>query len=123
MLYASKGAGTAAQQGLGTGRTCRVSYKDYREAVRQCQVNPNGIHLKRFNYYPISTDLEGGLMAITYQKRQKEMKRLEKRRQKAERREQRKLAQREQKESPAEYILPLGDEIVIEIEPVHPESS
>jgi len=79
--------------------------------------------LKRFNYYPISTDLEGGLMAVTYQKRQKEMKRLEKRRQKDERRAQKKLAQREQNESPTEHILPVGDEIIIEIESAHPESS
>ena len=34
-------------------------------------------------------------MAITFQKRQKEMKRLEKQREKAERRAQRKLAKRE----------------------------
>ena len=122
MPYAAKGASTAAQRGLGTGRTCRVSYKDCREGVRQCQGYANGNHLKRFNYYSISTDLEGGLMATTYQKRQKEMKRLEKRRQKDERRAQKKLAQREQKESPTEYILPTGDEIIIEVESAHPES-
>jgi hypothetical protein len=70
-----------------------------------------------------STDLEGGLMATTYQKRQKEMKRLEKQRQKAERRAQRKIVQREQRESPTENTIPVGDEVVIEIETVHPESS
>jgi hypothetical protein len=38
-------------------------------------------------------------MAITFQKRQKEMKRQEKQREKAERREQRKLAKRAEKEA------------------------
>lgn len=70
-----------------------------------------------------NTDLEGGLMATTYEKRQKEMKRLEKRRQKAERRTQRKLAQREQKEFPAENTIPLGDEVVIKIGTTRPELS
>jgi hypothetical protein len=41
-------------------------------------------------------------MATTHLKRQKEMKRLEKQREKAERRAQRKLANRRQKELPAE---------------------
>jgi len=71
----------------------------------------------------MSTDLEGGLMATTYQKRQKEMKRLEKQRQKAERRAQRKLAHREQEESPTQNTIPVGDEVVIEVGTVHPESS
>ncbi len=62
-------------------------------------------------------------MATTYQKRQKEMKRLEKQRQKAERRAQRKLAHREQKESPAENAIPVGDEVVIEIGTIRPEPS
>ncbi|MCL4540113.1 MAG: hypothetical protein M1378_11060 [Bacteroidetes bacterium] len=70
-----------------------------------------------------STDLEGGLMATTYEKRQKEMKRLEKRRQKAERRAQRKLVQREQKESPAENTIPVGEEVVIEMGTQRPEAS
>jgi hypothetical protein len=77
----------------------------------------------RSGYHPISTHLEGDLMATTYQKRQKEMKRLEKQRQKAERRAQRKLVQREQKEPPAENIIPVGDEDVIEIGAVRPEPS
>lgn len=68
-------------------------------------------------------DLEGGLMATTYQKRQKEMKRLEKQRQKAERRAQRKLAHREQEESPTENTIPVDDEVVIEIGAVRPEPS
>jgi hypothetical protein len=38
-------------------------------------------------------------MAITFQKRQKEMKRLEKQREKAERRAQKKLAKRMEKEA------------------------
>lgn len=41
-------------------------------------------------------------MAITFQKRQKEMKRLEKQRAKAERRAQKKLANRAENEPPAE---------------------
>ena len=49
-------------------------------------------------------------MATTFQKRQKEMKRLEKQRAKAERRAQRKLASRRQKELPAESTSPAGDE-------------
>jgi hypothetical protein len=62
-------------------------------------------------------------MTTTYQKRQKEMKRLEKQRQKAERRAQRKLARREQKEFPTENTIPVGDEVVIEIGTKHPELS
>jgi hypothetical protein len=41
-------------------------------------------------------------MAITFQKRQKEMKRLEKQREKAERRAQRKIAKRTEKEAGVE---------------------
>ncbi len=41
-------------------------------------------------------------MAITFQKRQKEMKRLEKQREKAERRAQKKLAKRTEKENGVE---------------------
>jgi hypothetical protein len=62
-------------------------------------------------------------MTTTYQKRQKEMKRLEKQRQKAERRAQRKIAHREQKESPTENSIPVGDEVVIEIGVQRPEAS
>ena len=62
-------------------------------------------------------------MATTYQKRQKEMKRLEKQRQKAERRAQKKLAHREQEESPNQNTIPVGDEVVIETGTVNPESS
>jgi len=43
-------------------------------------------------------------MAITFQKRQKEMKRLEKQREKAERREQRKIAKRAEKEAGVEPV-------------------
>jgi hypothetical protein len=43
-------------------------------------------------------------MAITFQKRQKEMKRLEKQREKAERREQRKIAKRAEKEAGVEPL-------------------
>jgi len=49
-------------------------------------------------------------MAATYQKRQKEMKRLEKQRKKAERRTQRKLASRRQKELPAETPSPASSQ-------------
>ena len=49
-------------------------------------------------------------MATTYLKRQKEMKRLEKQREKAERRAQKKIAQRTQKELPAESTSPGTDE-------------
>jgi hypothetical protein len=62
-------------------------------------------------------------MTTTYQKRQKEMKRLEKQRQKAERRAQRKIAHREQKEFPTENLIPVGDEVVIEIGIQRPEAS
>lgn len=41
-------------------------------------------------------------MAITFKKRQKEMKRLEKRREKEERRAQKKLAKRAENETPRE---------------------
>jgi hypothetical protein len=43
-------------------------------------------------------------MAITFQKRQKEMKRLEKQRAKAERRAQKKLAKRAETEAPGEEV-------------------
>ncbi len=43
-------------------------------------------------------------MATTFQKRQKEMKRLEKQRRKAERRAQKKLANRAENEAPNENI-------------------
>jgi len=49
-------------------------------------------------------------MATTYQKRQKEMKRLEKQRKKAERRAQKRLANRTQREPPADGASPAGDE-------------
>lgn len=49
-------------------------------------------------------------MGTTYLKRQKEMKRLEKQREKAERRAQKKLANRTQKELPAESASPAADE-------------
>jgi hypothetical protein len=62
-------------------------------------------------------------MAVTYQKRQREMKRLEKQRQKAERRAQRKITNREQKGLPAESRIPPGDETGIGIGAVPPESS
>ena len=62
-------------------------------------------------------------MTTTYQKRQKEMKRLEKQRQKAERRAQRKIAHREQKESPTENSILVGNEVVIEIGIQRPEAS
>jgi len=62
-------------------------------------------------------------MPITYQKRQKEMKRLEKQRQKAERRAQKKLANREQKGLAAQSAIPGGEEAGIGIGAVPPESS
>jgi hypothetical protein len=62
-------------------------------------------------------------MAITYQKRQKEMKRLEKQRQKAEKRAQKKIANREQKELAAQGVIPAGDEAGIGIDAAPPESS
>jgi len=45
---------------------------------------------------------QGDYMAITFQKRQKEMKRQEKQREKAERRAQKKLAKRAEKEAASE---------------------
>ncbi len=49
-------------------------------------------------------------MATTFQKRQKEMKRLEKQRMKAERRAQKKLAHRaENDEPPNENVIPPAD--------------
>ena len=57
-------------------------------------------------------------MAITFQKRQKEMKRLEKQREKAERREQRKIAKRAEKESGGEQDTSIEQpEIPVESEP------
>jgi hypothetical protein len=60
-------------------------------------------------------------MAITFQKRQKEMKRLEKQREKAERREQRKLAKRMEKETGGEQDTSIENieqpEIPVESEP------
>ena len=52
-------------------------------------------------------------MATTPQKRQKEMKRLEKQREKAERRAQRKIANRRQKELLTDGTNPAGDEALI----------
>ena len=52
-------------------------------------------------------------MSTTPQKRQKEMKRLEKQRQKAERRAQRKIANRRQKELLGDGTSPAGDEDLI----------
>jgi len=49
-------------------------------------------------------------MAITFQKRQKELKRLEKQREKAERRAQKRLANRTQKHLPTDGPSPAGDE-------------
>ena len=49
-------------------------------------------------------------MAITYQKRQKEMKRLEKQREKAERRAQKRLANRTQKHLPTDGTSPAAEE-------------
>ena len=49
-------------------------------------------------------------MAITFQKRQKEMKRLEKQREKAERRAQKRLANRLQKHPPTDGASPASDE-------------
>jgi hypothetical protein len=57
-------------------------------------------------------------MAITFQKRQKEMKRQEKQREKAERREQRKLAKRAEKEAGTEQ----SGEIIESTETIVPES-
>lgn len=94
-----------------------------REQARRRSVITSGKKCDGFLPDEKSTELEGGLMATTYQKRQKEMKRLEKQRQKAERRAQRKLVQREQKESPTENTIPVGDEGEIEIGTIRPELS
>jgi hypothetical protein len=51
------------------------------------------------------------------------MKRLERQRQKAERRAQKKIANREQKELPAESTIPAGEEAAIGTGAVSPESS
>jgi 3-oxoacyl-ACP reductase-like protein len=50
---------------------------------------------------PIQSDLRGGLMSVTFQKRQKEMKRREKQQAKAAKRAQRKDARRAIKETDA----------------------
>jgi hypothetical protein len=94
-----------------------------RKQARRRSVIPSGKKCDGFLPDETSTDLEGGLMATTYQKRQKEMKRLEKQRQKAERRAQRKLAHREQEESPSKNTIPVGDEVVIETGTTRPELS
>ena len=52
-------------------------------------------------------------MSTTPQKRQKEMKRLQKQREKAERRAQRKIANRRQKELLADGASPAGDEALM----------
>lgn len=62
-------------------------------------------------------------MAITYQKRQKEMKRLEKQREKAEKRAQRKIASREQKELSTDNPIPEGTEAAVEVGTTTTESS
>jgi len=62
-------------------------------------------------------------MATTPQKRQKEMKRLEKQREKAERRAQRKIANRRQKELLADGSNPAGDEALIASAGEPPESA
>ena len=62
-------------------------------------------------------------MAITFQKRQKEMKRLEKQRKKAERRAQKRLANRTQRELPAGIASPAGDEAGIAIGTVPSDSA
>lgn len=57
-------------------------------------------------------------MAITFQKRQKEMKRLEKQREKAERRAQKKLAKRAEKETGGEQETGIEQpEIPLDSEP------
>ncbi len=57
-------------------------------------------------------------MAITFQKRQKEMKRLEKQREKAERRAQKKLAKRTEKENGGESETGIEQpEVPLESEP------
>jgi hypothetical protein len=62
-------------------------------------------------------------MAITYQKRQKEMKRLEKQREKAEKRAQKKLANREQKQAPADNLPLDGEEGGLGIAEETPDSA
>ena len=62
-------------------------------------------------------------MATTYQKRQKEMKRLEKQREKAERRAQKRLANRAQRELSADGTSPAGDEAGIAIGTVPSDSA
>ncbi|HKM66204.1 MAG TPA: hypothetical protein VJX70_03485 [Candidatus Acidoferrum sp.] len=61
-------------------------------------------------------------MAITFQKRQKEMKRLEKQREKAERRAQKKLAKRTDKENGVEPETGIEQLEVLD-GPVNPELS
>jgi len=62
-------------------------------------------------------------MATTFQKRQKEMKRLEKQREKAERRAQKKLSNREQKQLPEDSPRPAADEAGIANGAEPPESA
>lgn len=74
-------------------------------------VHPAG-NIQRYigDIFSVQSDSKENPMATTFLKRQKEMKRLEKQREKAERRAQKKLAQRAQKELPAESTLPAADE-------------
>jgi hypothetical protein len=58
---------------------------------------------------PFGITFEEGFMTITFQKRQKEMKRLEKQREKAEKRAQRKLAKRAEGEAPKDDTLDIVD--------------
>jgi hypothetical protein len=74
-------------------------------------------------YYRRAFGFEGDLMATTYQKRQKEMKRLEKQREKAERRAQKRLANRAQRELSADGTSPAGDEAGIAIGTVPSDSA
>jgi len=62
-------------------------------------------------------------MAVTFQKRQKEMKRLEKQREKAERRAQKRLANRAQKQLPTDVATPAGDESAAQSDPNLPDST
>lgn len=57
-------------------------------------------------------------MTVTFQKRQKEMKRLEKQKAKAERREQRKLAKRSEKENAIEPLAASSEPDVVN-DPLH----
>src|ERR1700752_1745346 len=59
---------------------------------RDSRANPAGN--SRFVVTPVCMDLRGGSVTVTFQKRQKEMKRLEKQRAKAEKRAQNKEARR-----------------------------